>query len=115
MSIDACLKEMASYHRWNENLFIKCATFILYMRKEINFTVMSKETLNLSIEKSIKKRAKEIARKKGISLSRYFEKLIVRQEEDEYFTPPPGSAAAKLANIISESEKVNDYDYKKET
>lgn len=30
---------------------------------------MSKETLNLSIEKEIKLRAKEIARKRGISIS----------------------------------------------
>lgn len=74
---------------------------------------MSKETLNLSIEKSIKQRAKEIARKKGISVSRFFEQLISKQEDVEYFTPPPGSGTEQFMNAIPESEKVDDYDYKK--
>lgn len=73
---------------------------------------MSKESLNLSIEKSIKKRAKEIAHKKGMSVSRFFEELVIDQEEIEIFTPPPGSGAAQLANAVPESEKEDDYNYK---
>lgn len=73
---------------------------------------MSKETLNLSIEKNLKLRAKELAQKKDISVSRFFELLIASQDEVEIFTPPPGSGAAQIANAIPESEKVDDYDYK---
>ncbi|MEX0660478.1 MAG: DUF6364 family protein [Balneolaceae bacterium] len=74
---------------------------------------MSKKTLNLSIEESLKERAKRIARKKGISVSHFFEELIIHQEDPEEFTPKPGSAAHKLMNLIPESEKADDYDYKK--
>lgn len=74
---------------------------------------MSKKTLNLSIEENIKERAKRIARKKGISVSHFFEELIIRQEDPEEFTPKPGSAADKIYNLIPESKKVDHYDYKK--
>lgn len=74
---------------------------------------MSKKTLNLSIEESIKERAKRIAEKRGISVSQLFEELVVREEEPDTFTPTPGSAAYELSHLIPESEKVDDYDYKK--
>lgn len=74
---------------------------------------MSKKTLNLSIEENIKERAKRIARKKGISVSHFFEELIIRQEDPEEFTPKHGSAADKIYNLIPESKKVDHYDYKK--
>jgi len=74
---------------------------------------MSKTTLNLSIEEAIKKRAKRIAKRRGMSVSRFFEELIADQEDEDGFTPTPGSAAYKLANLIPESEKVDGYNYKK--
>jgi len=72
---------------------------------------MSKKTLNLSIEESIKRRAKRLARKRGMSVSRFFEKLVAEQEDPDDYTPAPGSAAEKLMNAIPESEKMDDYDY----
>lgn len=74
---------------------------------------MSKQTLNLSVEESIKERAKRIAKKKGISVSRFFEELVASQEDPEEFTPPPGSGTAQFINAIPEEKKVDDYDYKK--
>lgn len=74
---------------------------------------MSKKTLNLSIEESIKERAKRIAEKRGISVSQFFEELVVQEEEPDTFTPTPGSAAEQFMNAIPESEKVDNYDYKK--
>ncbi|MCG2587587.1 DUF6364 family protein [Rhodohalobacter sulfatireducens] len=74
---------------------------------------MSKKTLNLTIEESIKERAKRIAKNRGISVSQLFEEAIAREEDSEEFAPKPGSAAYKLMNLIPESEKLENYDYKK--
>lgn len=74
---------------------------------------MSKKTLNLTIEESIKERAKRIAKKRGISVSFLVEQAIAREEDPEEITPEPGSAVYKLMNLIPESEKLDDYDYKK--
>ena len=74
---------------------------------------MSKQNLNLSIEESIKERAKRIARERGISVSRFFEELVIKQDDPEEWTPTPGSAAYKIYNLIPESERVDHYDYKK--
>ena len=74
---------------------------------------MSKKTLNLTIEESIKERAKRIAKKRGISVSRLVEQAIAREEDPEEFTPEPGSGVEQLMNAIPESEKLDDYDYKK--
>ncbi len=38
--------------------------------------VMSKETLNLSIDKNIKQRARRIAKQRGVSISQLFEDAI---------------------------------------
>lgn len=72
---------------------------------------MSKKTLNLSIEEEIKRRAKKIAKKRGISVSQFFEELVAREEDPEEFTPKPGSATYKMMNLIPESEKKESYDY----
>lgn len=74
---------------------------------------MSKQTLNLSIDEDIKRRAKRLARKRGMSVSRFFEDLIARQEEPEEFAPEPGSGVEQLINAIPESDKLDDYDYHK--
>jgi len=74
---------------------------------------MAKKTLNLTIEESIKERAKRIADRRGISISRLFEEAIIHEEEPEEFKPRPGSAAEKIYTLIPESEKVDSYDYKK--
>lgn len=74
---------------------------------------MSKETLNLSIRKHIKERAKKMARQQGLSVSELFENFIAAQEDKEEFIPPPGSGTAQFVNAIPESDKVVDYDYKK--
>ena len=74
---------------------------------------MAKKTLNLTIEEAIKKRAKRIARKRGISVSRFFEELITQQEDPDEFTPEPGTAAYRIANAIPESEKMDNPDYDK--
>ena len=74
---------------------------------------MAKKTLNLTVEEPIKERAKYIAKKRGISVSKLFEEAISREEEPEEFTPRPGSAVEKLMNAIPESKKLDDYDYKK--
>jgi len=72
---------------------------------------MAKKTLNLTIEESIKERAKRIARSRGISVSRLFEVAIAREEEPKEFKPRPGSAVEQIMNAIPESQKLNDYDY----
>ncbi|WP_372638195.1 DUF6364 family protein [Fodinibius sp.] len=74
---------------------------------------MSKKTLNLSIEESIKRRAKRIAKKRGISVSQFFEEMIIKQEEREEWTPTPGSAAEQIMNAIPESKKMDTPDYNK--
>lgn len=74
---------------------------------------MAKKTLNLTIEESIKERAKRIAEMRGVSISRLFEEAIIREEEPEEFTPRPGSAVEQIMNAIPDSEKVDDFDYKK--
>lgn len=74
---------------------------------------MSKKTLNLTIEESIKQRAKRIARQRGISVSRLFEEAVAREEDPEEFIPTPGSAVEQLMNAIPESDKLHNYDYKK--
>jgi len=74
---------------------------------------MAKKTLNLTVEEPIKERAKYIAKKRGISVSKLFEEAILREEKQEEFTPRPGSAVEKLMNAIPESKKLDDYDYKK--
>lgn len=74
---------------------------------------MSKETLNLSVHKHLKERAKKLARQQGLSVSQLFEKFIAAQEDQEGFIPPPGSGTAQFVNTIPESDKVVDYDYKK--
>ncbi len=72
---------------------------------------MSKETLNLSIEQSIKRRAKRIAKQRGVSVSQFFEELVLRQKDEKYFTPTPGTAAYRLSRLIPESEKTVNPDY----
>lgn len=74
---------------------------------------MAKKTLNLTIEESIKERAKRIARSRGISVSRLFEEAVSREEDPKEYKLRPGSAAEKIYNLIPESEKVDSYDYKK--
>lgn len=75
---------------------------------------MSKQTLNLSVEKHIKERAKKIAKERGISISKFFEEVVQQVEEsNEEYTPAPGSAAERIYNVIPESEKMDSYDYKK--
>jgi hypothetical protein len=74
---------------------------------------MSKQSLNLSVEESIKERAKRIARSQGISVSQFFEELVVREESPDEYTPEPGTAAYKIANLIPEDKKLDHYDYDK--
>lgn len=74
---------------------------------------MAKKTLNLTVEEPIKERAKYIAKKRGISVSKLFEEAIMREEDQEEFIPKPGSAAYRIYHLLPESEKVTDYDYKK--
>lgn len=75
---------------------------------------MSKQTLNLSVEKHIKERAKKIAKEREISISKFFEEVVQQVEEsNEEYTPAPGSAAERIYNVIPESEKMDSYDYKK--
>lgn len=72
---------------------------------------MSKKTLNLTVEESIKQRAKRIARQRGISVSRLFEEAVAREEDPEDFVPTPGSAVEQLMNLVPESKKKGQYDY----
>jgi antitoxin component of RelBE/YafQ-DinJ toxin-antitoxin module len=74
---------------------------------------MAKKSLNLTVEEPIKERAKYIAKKRGISVSQLFEEAIIREEEQEEFIPRPGSAVEKIMNAISQSKRVDNYDYKK--
>ena len=75
---------------------------------------MSKQTLNLSVEKHIKERAKRIAKNRGISVSKLFEEAVESVEEPlEEYTPTSGSAAERIYNVIPESEKKENIDYKK--
>lgn len=87
-------------------------TYITYAHKSIRHN-MSKKTLNLSIRESIKQRAKHMAKKRGISVSRLFEEMIIRERDAGSFIPPPGSGTAQFINAIPEENKVDDYDYKK--
>jgi antitoxin component of RelBE/YafQ-DinJ toxin-antitoxin module len=71
----------------------------------IKLVNMSKETLNLTIESSIKKKAKRIASQKGISVSKLFERAIESEAAEVVFTPRSGSAVERLLNAIPEAEK----------
>lgn len=87
--------------------------YIAYAHKLIEY-VMSKKTLNLSIEEHIKERAKKIAKERGISISKLFEEAVKQVEEPNIeFTPTPGSAVEKIMNAIPDSEKLEEYDYDK--
>jgi antitoxin component of RelBE/YafQ-DinJ toxin-antitoxin module len=72
---------------------------------------MSKKTLNLTIEEPIKRRAKRIAKKRGMSVSQFFEEFITTQEDPDEWTPDKGSAVERLMNLIPESEKMDNPDY----
>ncbi len=72
---------------------------------------MSKETLNLTIESSIKKKAKRLASQKGISVSKLFERSIESEAAEVVFTPRSGSAVERLLNAVPEAEKKST-DYK---
>ena len=74
---------------------------------------MSKKTLNLSVEESIKRRAKRIAKQRGMSVSQFFEEMVTSQEDWEEWTPTPGSAAEQIMNAIPESKKMDNPDYDK--
>ena len=74
---------------------------------------MSKKTLNLSVEESIKRRAKRIARQRGMSVSQFFEEMVISQEDREEWTPTPGSAAEQIMNAIPESKRMDNPDYDK--
>lgn len=73
---------------------------------------MSKESLNLSIEKEVKDRAKRIAKQRKMSVSKLFEEVLERVEDssDDY-SPSPGSAAERIYNVIPESQKLTSRDY----
>jgi antitoxin component of RelBE/YafQ-DinJ toxin-antitoxin module len=75
---------------------------------------MSKKTLNLTVEEHIKQRAKRLARQRGMSVSRFFEELVANQEEPGEYKPAKGGLAEKLYNLVPESKKTDDFDYKKE-
>lgn len=72
---------------------------------------MSKIALNLSLDTKTKKRAKELAKKRGVSISRFFEQLIIEHEHKSY-VPPANSGTEQFVNAIPDKDKVIDYDYK---
>lgn len=72
---------------------------------------MAKKTLNLTVEEDIKKRAKRIASRRGISVSRLFEESIAREEDPEGFSPKPGSGVEQIMKAIPKSNRVAGYDY----
>ena len=72
---------------------------------------MNKETLNLSLDKKTKNRAKQLAKKRGVSVSRFFEQLII-EHEHKAFIPPNNSGTEQFVNAIPDKDKVIDYDYK---
>jgi len=74
---------------------------------------MSKESLNLSVEKRLKEKARKLAERKGISISNYFEEIINREKLADDYSPEPGSAASKFAGLVPESKKREAPDYKK--
>jgi len=89
-------------------------TIYIKQVKSLQFSTMAKKTLNLTVEEPIKERAKYIAKKRGISVSKLFEEAILREEkESDEFELKPGSAAYRIYHLLPESEKVTDYDYKK--
>ncbi len=73
---------------------------------------MSKKTLNLTVESSIKKKAKHLALQKGISISKLFEQAIESETIEPEFIPNPGSAVERLMNAVHETDKQKSIDYK---
>jgi len=59
-----------------------------------------KEKINLTIEKSVKERAKQIARSRGISVSEMVEELLKSIEDDNNWMPEEGSVVSKMAGSI---------------
>ncbi len=59
-----------------------------------------KEKINLTIEKNIKERAKQIARSRGISVSEMVEELLKSVEGDDAWKPEEGSIVSKMAGSI---------------
>ncbi|MEX1061980.1 MAG: DUF6364 family protein [Balneolaceae bacterium] len=72
-----------------------------------------KDKLTLSVDRSAKQRAKRISERTGISMSKLFEIAVNNMDDPEYPEPEEGSAVAQMVNLIPESRKVADYDYKK--
>lgn len=69
-----------------------------------------KEKLNLTIEKEIKDRAKTLARKKGISVSKMVEQLIKSISEPHGdWKPKEGSIVARMSGSIPAPEGI-EYD-----
>ncbi|MBO6795290.1 MAG: hypothetical protein JJ895_15395 [Balneolaceae bacterium] len=73
---------------------------------------MSKETLNLTIESNIKQKAKRLASQRGISVSKLFEQAIESESIETEFIPNPGSAVERLMNVVNESDKQANVEYK---
>jgi len=68
---------------------------------------MAKKTLNLTINESIKERAKRIAKSRGISVSQLFEEVVIGEEDPEELPP----MTASLSGILK--TKTDESDYKK--
>ncbi|MBO6585433.1 MAG: hypothetical protein JJ953_04965 [Gracilimonas sp.] len=71
-----------------------------------------KEKLTLSIEKSVKAKAKRIAGKSGKSVSGLFEDFIIELSKEDYWNPPKESATEQISKAVPNNKKVNSYDYK---
>jgi hypothetical protein len=71
-----------------------------------------KEKLTLSIEKSLKAKAKRIAGKSGKSVSGLFEDFISELSKENHWNPPKDSATEQISKAVPDNKKVNSYDYK---
>ncbi len=72
-----------------------------------------KEKLNLSVEKSVKKRAKKIADVYGKSISTLFEQFIINYKVPDEWQPPANSGTEELVKAIPNEKKKKSYDFKK--
>ena len=69
-----------------------------------------KEKINLTLEKSIKEKARRIARSRNLSVSEVVEKLILSLDEPkDNWQPEEGSILSKMAGSITNTKQV-DYD-----
>jgi len=72
---------------------------------------MEKDTIQLKVAKSVKEKAEHFAELRVISLSDYFEQIVLREIEYESNVDLESDTAKAILDLVPDSESIKDYDY----